>query len=170
MQTIFTMVVLMLNVAQAEPPDFDIATKKKEDHVVVTAADGKTVFDIHSRSGIGAAEVIRTKKRWPAAVVIRLHLGGLESFAVTCGKTRLTISVATHSDRAKRLHVDQDGTDSEVDKTSPFWTEVKVLGSAGKPSLDYPLEDGTFEIALPTALLRDQPKTITLAWIDFYRT
>ena len=31
MQTIFTTVVLMLNVAQAEPPDFDIGTKKKED-------------------------------------------------------------------------------------------------------------------------------------------
>ena len=170
MQTIFTTVVLMLNGAQAQPSDFDIVTKKKDDRVVVTAADGRIVFDIRSRSGIGSAEITRTKDRWPEFVVIRLHLGGLECFAVTCGKTRLTTSVASHGGHAKRLHVDQDGTDSEVDKTSPFWTEVKVLGSAGKPSLDYPLADGTFEIVLPTALLRDQPKTITLAWIDFYRT
>ena len=169
MLTIFTTVVLMLNIAQAQPSDFDIATKKKEDHVAVTAADGKTVFDIHSRSGIGAADVTRKQDRWPESVVIRLHLGGLESFAVTSGKTRLTTSVASHGGHVKRLHVDQDGDDREVDKTSPYWTDVKVLGSDGKSTLDYPLKDGYFEVALPAALLRDQPKTITLSWIDFYR-
>ncbi len=170
MQTIFTAVVLMLNGAQAQPSDFDMVTKKKEDHVVVTAAaDGRTVCDIRSRSGIGAAEVTRTKDRWPEAIVIRLHLGGLECFAVTCGKTRLTTSVASHGGRVKRLHVDQEGDDREVEKGSPFWTEIKVLGADGKPTLDYPLKDGYFEIALPAALLREQPRTITLSWIDFYR-
>jgi hypothetical protein len=94
MLTIFTTVVLMLNVAQAEPPDFQIATKKKEDRMLVTAADGKTVFDIHSRSGIGSAEITRTKERWSEAVVICLHLGGLESFAVISGKIRLATSAA----------------------------------------------------------------------------
>jgi hypothetical protein len=163
-----TALLLMIGM-QAQPSDFDIATKKKEDRVVVTVADGKTVFDIHSRSGIGAADVTRKQDRWPEAVVIRLHLGGLESFAVTSGKIRLMTSVASHGGHAKRLHVDQDGTDSEVKKGSPFWTEIKVLGADGKPSLDYPLNDGYFEIALPAAVLREQPKTITLAWIDFYR-
>ena len=158
MLTIFTTVFLMLNVTQAEPPDFDITTNKKEDRVVVTVADAKTVFDIHSRSGIGAADVMRTKDRWPSNVTIRLHLSGLESFAVTCGKIRLMASVASHVGHIKRLHVDQDGDDREVDKTSPFWTEIKVVGADGKPKLDYPLKDGYFEIGLPAALLRDQPQ------------
>jgi hypothetical protein len=70
---------------------------------------------------------------------------------------------------AKRLHVDQDGTDSDVKKGSPFWTEIRVLGADGKPTLDFPVRNGYFEIALPAAMLRDQPPTITLSWIDFYR-
>ena len=163
------LILLLMTATQAESPDFTITTKKKEDRVLVTVADGKTVFDVHCRSGIGAAEVTRKQEHWPTNIVIRLHLGGLESFAVTSGKIRLTTSVASHGGHAKRLHVDQDGDDREVDKTSPFWTEIKVVGADGKPKLDYPLKDGYFEIGLPAALLRDQPPTITLAWIDFYR-
>jgi len=169
MQTILITVVFMLNIAQADSSDFEIATKKKEDRVVVTKADGKNIVIVRSCSGIGAADVTRLKERWPDTVVIRLHLGGLECFAVTSGKVRLTTSVASHHRRAKRLQVDQDGTESDVEKGNPFWTEVKVLGADGKPSPDYPLRGGHFEIALPAVLLRDQPKTITLAWIDFYR-
>lgn len=169
MRTSFTTMVLLLHLAQAESSNFDIATKKQEDRVAVTAAAGKTVFDIHSRSGIGAADVTRKQDRWPAAVVVRLHLGGLESFAVTGGTTRLTTSVASHGDHAQRLHVDQHGTDREVERGSPFWTVVTVWGADGKPSRDCPLKDGYFEIALPAALLQDQPQTITLRWIDFYR-
>jgi len=44
-----------------------------------------------------------------------------------------------------------------------------MMGADGKPSTDYPLKDGYFEVAVPAALLRDQPKTLTLKWIDFYR-
>jgi hypothetical protein len=156
--------------AHVEPQSLEIAAQKKDDRIAAeTLADGKTVISIHSRSGIGSATVTRTKASWPPAMIVRLHLGGLECFAVTSGKTRLTTSVASHGGHAKRLHVDQDGTDREVETGSPYWTEVKVVGADGKPALDYPVKDGYFEIALPAALLQEQPKTITLAWIDFYR-
>ena len=95
--------------------------------------------------------------------------GLLSRLAGGLGAIRLVTSVASHGGHVKRLHVDQAGDDSNVDKTGPFWTEVKVLGADGKPSLDYPLKDGYFEITLPAAMLGEQPKTITLAWIDFYR-
>jgi hypothetical protein len=172
MRTVLTTVILMITIGaytHAEPRDFEIAMEKKADRLLAMVVEGRTVLDIHSRSGIGAADVTRTKPRWPEAVVVRLHLGMLECFAITSGKTRLTTSVASHGGRAKRLHVEQDGIDNEVDKDSPYWTEIKVLGRDGKPTADYPLKDGYFEIALPAALLRDQPKTITLAWIDAYR-
>jgi hypothetical protein len=151
--------------AQADTAGFEIATKRKEDGVLVAVTDGRIVFDIHSPRGIGAAEITRTKEHWPAAVAIRLHLRGLESLVITSGTTKLTASVASHGDHAQRLSVDHQGTEREVQPGNPLWTAVKVIGSAGK----LPLDDGYFELALPAALLRDQPKTITLNWIDFYR-
>jgi len=68
----------------------------KETDRVQTAAEGdKVVLEVFSDSGIGQAEVARPAAGWPAALVIRLHLKGLEGFHVSNGR-------ATHKDRLNR--------------------------------------------------------------------
>ena len=38
-----------------------------------------------------------------------------------------------------------------------------------KPAKDIPLKDGYFELQLPKAFFKDNPKSITVNWIDFYQ-
>ena len=47
-----------------------------------------------------------------------------------------------------------------------FWA---LTDSDGKPVKTIPLKDGYFEIQLPKALFEDNPKSITVNWIDFCR-
>ena len=46
---------------------------------------------------------------------------------------------------------------------------VRMMGEDGKSAETIPLKDGYFEMQLPKALLEDDPKSITVNWIDFYR-
>jgi hypothetical protein len=122
-------------------------------------------LDVTSPSGIGGATIGLTKGKWPTTVILRLHLSGLESFAVSNGKVKFTGSVLSHSGNTKRLYLTEDG--SEVEREPE--TEIKVLDASGKPVTGLPEKGGYFEIRLPKALLDGQPKSLELGWIDFYR-
>jgi len=65
-----------VTVAQPEPSQFQIAPKKKEDRAVVGMADHKTIFAIHSKSGIGSANITSKSGVWPKTLVV-LPRGGL---------------------------------------------------------------------------------------------
>ena len=82
--------IALTAIAQAAPPQFDIATKNKEDQVTVAVANDKGTVDIHSKSGIGSATITPTSGEWPKTVIVRFHLGGLERFALSAGKTILS--------------------------------------------------------------------------------
>lgn len=132
--------------------DFTISTRKKEDTVEVQADKGKTTFVVKSPTGIGQAVIERKEEAWPKAVTLRLHLKGLESFQVSNGK--VTLNVAVSAGKVRRW---KDGKeDAELDKNSPFWTDIIA-------------KDGYFEMTLPKPFLEGNPKSITLKWIDFYR-
>ena len=65
-----------------EVPAFDITTRKSADQIKVAVENDTATFDVTSPSGIGGATIALTKGNWPKSVVVRLHLHGLESFAV----------------------------------------------------------------------------------------
>lgn len=48
--------------------------------------------------------------------------------------------------------------------------EVHIVGADGKPAKELPLKDGHFEMTLPKAFLEGQPKSLSVQWIDFYRS
>jgi hypothetical protein len=149
----------------AAAPAFEIGTQKKDDRVEVTASADRACFTVRSPSGIGSATITRTADRWPATVVVQLHLRGLESITLAAGKVTLAGSVASHGDQARWMSLLDGGKERPVEKGSPYWTEITTRSTDGR----VPLKDGYFEIVLPPALLRHQPKTLTLRWIDFYR-
>lgn len=43
-----------------------------------------------------------------------------------------------------------------------------MVGSDGKPA-KAPLKDGDFKMQLPKAFFENNPKSITVNWIDFFR-
>jgi hypothetical protein len=148
-----------------ESPIFDITTKKAEDQVKVKVEKDTATFDVSSQSGIGGATITATNGKWPTTVILRLHLGGLESFAVSNGKIKLTGSVLSHDGSTKRLYLSEVGKEGERESG----TEIKVLDAAGKRVKGLPNKGGYFEITLPKALLEGQPKSLEVGWIDFYR-
>jgi hypothetical protein len=150
-----------------ENPPFKIATKRENDRVEVKAEKDKVVLSVYSPFGISNAVIERADEKWPNAVVLRLHLKGLENFSVSNDKVKLEASVSSQDGK---LRLWKDGKeDTPLDAKSPYWIEVQMVGSDGKPAKTIPLKDGYFELQLPNAFFGGNPKSITLNWIDFYR-
>jgi len=150
-----------------EEPQFNITSKRIDDNVKVTIKNDHAVFSIHSPFGISQAVIERTGKKWPDAIVLRLHLKGLENFKVTNGTITLEATVSSQDGKVRQW---KDGKeDSLLDAESPYWMEIRLVGKDGKPVKTIPLDGGYFELQLPKALFKNNPKSITVNWIDFYR-
>ena len=148
-------------------PPFKITTKRGNDRVDVKAEKDKVTFSVHSPFGISNAVIERADEKWPDAVVFRFHLKGLESFSVSNDKVKLEASVSSQDSKVRLW---KDGKeDTPLDAKCPYWMEIQVVGSDGKPAKPIPLKDGYFELQLPKSIIEGNPKSITLTWIDFYR-
>jgi hypothetical protein len=64
----------------------------------------------------------------------------------------------------------KDGKEgAPLDEKSPFWMDIGMVGGDGKSAESIPLSDGYFEMQLPKAFFKGNPRSITVNWIDFYR-
>lgn len=166
---LLVLAVAVTTASADDTPPFQVTTKRDDDRVDVKAEKGKATFSIHSPFGISNAVIERTGEAWPDAVVLRLHLKGLENFKVTNGKTKLEGSASLQDGKAV-VRLWKDGKeDAPLDAKSPFWMEVRILDGDGKQAKEIPLKDGYFEMQLPKAIFEGKPKTTTVNWIDFYR-
>jgi hypothetical protein len=157
------------DVASDRPARFKITTKRKEDAVDVWANKEKTLFIIKSPFGISHAVIERKLEKWPDAVVLRLHLKGLESFRASNGTVTLHAAVGIQEGK-EMVRTWKDGKEGvPLDEKSPFGMKIRMVGSDGKRAKELPLKDGYFEVALPRAFFEANPRSITLNWIDFYR-
>ncbi len=160
-------VVLMATLARFADEPFKITTKRSDDRVEVKSQDDKTLFVIRSPFGISNATVERITEQWPDKVVIQMRLKGLEGFKLSSGDIKLEASVSSH-DVSVRLWKDGQ-EDSPLDSKSPYWLEIKILDSDGKPTKAIPLKDGSFEMQLSKRFFEDNPKSFKVEWVDFYR-
>jgi hypothetical protein len=151
------------------PAGFKITTRRADDAVAVRAEKDRTVFAVQSPFGIGQAVLERLGDTWPETMVLRLHLKGLERFRASNGKVTLDAAVYIQEGKA-RVRLWKDGEeDALLDEDSPFWMDIRMVGSDGRPAQVLPLTDGYFEMALPRAFFEGNPKSITLNWIDVFR-
>ncbi len=156
-----------VTISNRDHPAFKITTKRDNDRVVVEAEKDKVVFSIYSPFGISKVVIGRADEKWPEAVVLRLHLTGLEKFIISNEKVKLEASVSSHDGRVRLW---KDGKeDSLLDAKSLFWMEIRMIGADGKPAKTIPSKNGYFEMPLPKVLFEDNPKSISVHWIDFYR-
>jgi len=83
---------------------------------------------------------------------------------------RLSVSVLSHSSNKRLLHLWRGPKEGpQLKEASPYWTDVRTCDAKGKPIQGLPPRGGYFEITLPKVMLKGNPKSITLGWIDFYR-
>jgi hypothetical protein len=164
-------VALSLSILSAadDMATFKVTKRKADDKVEVQADGEKAVFSVKSPSGIGAATIESVQQKWPKAVVLRLHLEGLESLVVANGKLKLNAAVSALEGKLRVRLWKDDKEDEPVDPKSAYWITIRLLGSDGNATNRLPLKNGLFEITLPQILFESNPKHLTVQWIDFYR-
>ena len=154
---------------QPAPDPFKITTKRDTDRVDVDVKSGKAEISIRSPFGISQANIVRVGKSWPEVMTLKLHLKGLEKFSVSNGNVAIHAAVSS-SDPASRVRVWKDNAENvPVDDKSPYWLDLRMIGSDGKPTKSIPLQEGHFEIRLPKPFFEGNPAAITVDWIDFFR-
>lgn len=160
----------------AEPPAFEIKSLKPgepagDERVKVAVKGDAVVFDIHDARGIGGVSIVPKKGAWPKSVVLRLHLGGLESIQMGCAKVTLFGSVLSHSGHERLLEIEEAGKKRKAGKDDPLWTGIRMVDAEGKDIKHLPDPDkgGCFEVAVPPTLLGGAGAKLTLRWINFYR-
>jgi hypothetical protein len=146
---------------------FEVTTKRADDRVEAKQDATKTFFIVQSPSGISHATIQRTAENWPESILVQMRLHGLENFRLQTEGKKMNVSVSSSS-AVVRLWLDEN-EDSPLDSRSPYWMEIRILDRDGKPTKTIPLQDGYFEMKLPTKFFESNPRSIKLDWIDFYR-
>ncbi len=159
-------------VSDGPESDFRSTARKKEDRVEVQvdeAKDERLLIVLRSPSGIGAAVVERSRGQWPAQVVVRLHLGGLESFRAETQRAALSLSVLSHAENERLMKLSVNDQAQQIKPGTPTGVEVRAFDAQGKPVEGLPPAGGWFEVRLPGVMFRNNPAAVRLGWIDFYR-
>lgn len=142
---------------------FDVATDKPDNQVAVVSGQDRLVVDVTSKSGIGSAGVSLASGAMPPAVVLRLHLRGLEQMTFSYGDTTVKLSVPSSGDGPVLQSVLENGQERAIGPDSPYWMEVT------RPASETGAPDGYFEVLSPQAFADSPPANFTLGWIDFFR-
>ncbi len=152
---------LLLLSACAQPSEtpssnFKAIPLKGDPHIVLNTTNEMLLADITSPTGIGSARIEKTAGQWPARIVLRLHLKGLEDFKFHYGDTTVEVSVSSQADHAVREVVEQGGKTSTLSAGDPNWIAVTPAA-------------GYFDLEAPAAFLQSGAGQFTIEWIDFYR-
>ncbi len=142
---------------------------KQDDSIGISVEDDITVLNIHSRSGIGAAKISPTPVGWPAKLIFRLHLRGIESFIVDNGLVTVNFymqSTAPYMGRSSIKY--KNKRESIITAYSPYWMPVDVISENNGTNL-IPLQSGYFEVKIADVILQDNPNSLFIRGIDFYR-
>lgn len=163
-------------VTAQQPTEFQVrvtgsAGAQGETEVRLETRDGRSLIDLVNPPTIGRMWVTPGTAGWPAAIVLRLRLAGLEHLACEVAGQTWESSVQSHGEHARSQWRVKSGTREPLDPQDPRWIGIVARTSDGAvvDGLPKPSDGGYFEITLPPALLAGEPQPIELRWIDFYR-
>ncbi len=153
--------------ASDDLPKFKIVTRRDNDRTEVRVQQGQVVLAVHSPMGISEATITRVAEHWPQALIVRLHLQGLEHFSLTQGDVKIEGAISSQDGTLRVWRAGQE--DQPLQADHPLWIKVRRLDAEGQPTNALPCPAGSIELQVPRAFLKDNPSTFTLGWIDFYR-
>jgi hypothetical protein len=136
---------------------FKLKYKKQGPHggarkIKVTEDGERVIFDITDKFGIGAGSINLGKGKWPAEVLVRMHLAGLEGFEVSVDGRKIpekSLNVRMLDAKGRKLK-------GRYLKTSTDGDSVRRIA-------------GYYEVEMPQEALVRGAKNINLNWVDFYR-
>lgn len=120
--------------ADDPPARFTVTSRKADDTVTVGGDHDRTVFEIRSPSGISRAAVERKGDAWPKAVVVRLHLTGLENLTVSNGAVAVHSAVGLREGKVEVRQWKAEKDETPLAADDPLRPAVRVLGKEGKPA------------------------------------
>ena len=160
----------------------ELTIDRPEATATVTQEDGRALIDVTDPRGINGLTARLIAGEWPAEIIIRLRLRGLEQLTIQYGD--LTIATGVSSSGAPAAltisTVDEAGT---VQSASPsadiYYPDISLVTPNGTVAVGplaagerpvFPLPEGsTFEITMPPHFFHDAPDSFSIQWIDFYR-
>jgi hypothetical protein len=147
--------------ARTEAPPLDASVRREDSTIRFSTEGDRTVITIESAFGIDTAIIKRQSDHWPAEMIVRARLKGLESFKLGCNESAVQWSASREESAPTRVSHWRGREEVPIGNKHPLFTEAHyVAGDA---------ESGYFEIPLPASFFANNPSEVTLAWIDFYR-
>ncbi|QDV22574.1 hypothetical protein [Aureliella helgolandensis] len=146
---------------------FQFSAKRDNDRVEACVFEDKMVVSIRCPAGISSLAIERKTEQWPKSVVIQLRLKGLESFTVASDQLKLAVAVSSQNGEVRTWLAGKE--ESPLDPNSSLRLKVHLLDKDSQPTKVIPLKDGLFQVQLPQRLFQDNPPSISMSWIDFYR-
>jgi len=141
---------------EAEQNVIEAKVGRDDSRISFTKEDDKTIIDIASEFGIEKVTIRQNSEQWPKAILVRLHLSGLESFKAGNKEIAVEWSVSSTGKNSSRVSLRQGKEDFALGEESPYRTKVRIVGGNGK----IPLKQGYFEVPLPPKLFEGNPEEI----------
>jgi len=145
-------------------------SQKEGDNIASIVTGDSVILTIQSRMGIGSAKLGRKQNNWPGDLIIRFQLRGLESCSVNNGKVVITTSVSSH--QPFRTHCTARMLDSEsaavVQDSAAYWMPATIVPE-GDAIATIPLTRGYFEVSVPDIIFQNNPDSLEIVWVDFFR-
>lgn len=138
-------------------PRYRISVQRAEDRVECQTVERRPVLVVTSPTGIGSAVIYRPASGWPKEtnMILKMKLKGLEQLRVSVGDLNWMVAVSS-SDHKPTIRLQRGKRETEVANSQDrYWTDVKT--------------DSGFELELPNTFFTDNPESITIHWIDFFR-
>ena len=156
------------NAQSGSQPVFSITTKNQDDQVNIQYVDGFTVIVVQSPTGVGSAKFDLESGGMPEKIVLRLHLKGLEEFRLISSQTIIAASASSSGMfGVNDQRVISAGSEYSIMPIDPLWMKIEIVSAQGTKKI--PLEEGYFEIIVPSEFLRNAGSSFEIQWIDFYR-
>jgi hypothetical protein len=171
---ILVMAVALLAACQSSGDNtvINITTTQADETATVTIEDGRALIDVTSPRGIGGLTATLDAGQWPEAIVVRLHLRGLEQLEIAYDAYTLTTGKSSNSNPDPALEltvVEEDGTVQTASPSADMWYPTIVAGGAdGQETIPLP-EGGYFDITLPPHFSQGDYRSFRMRWVDFFR-
>ena len=170
---VFLVTLRALSWDDPKPAAIKVQLRHESDRANVSVVQGHTLISLNSSRGIGTAILVKQDPadEWPDHVEMVVDLRGLEGLTL---RTKAITLIGSATDdapnQARFTRRSAEGQDEPIESDSPYWPNLTAMSieAAGLPHASVqPLR--RFRFRLPSAMLKQNPETVTVEWIDFYR-
>jgi len=152
--------------AQDSKPEFRVTLKNGDDKITILDENSQTVIDILSPTGIGSAAFELGSGTMPDALLLRLHLKGLEEIQLISTNVAVSASVSTgEAVFPVSERIVSPGVELPIGSVHPLWMAIQIVSE----NKNIPLEEGYFEVRVPREFIRSAGTSFEVRWVDFYR-